>query len=79
MIHIPYEFDPGTVNLILRGLGKLPYDEVATTITQIRQHAAGEIARVEAEAKATATAEARAAVEADSKPAPAAKRTRKKA
>jgi hypothetical protein len=36
---ISYEFDPPTVDLILRGLGKLPHEEVAGVINQILAHA----------------------------------------
>lgn len=39
MALISYQFDPQTVDLILRGLGKLPYEEVAGHIQQIRAHA----------------------------------------
>lgn len=81
MIQIPYEFDTATVNLIIRGLGMLPHDEVANTIAQIRHHAQAEIARAQAQAEADATALAAARTVSQEPPAPPspAKRTRKKA
>jgi hypothetical protein len=36
---IDYQFDPQTVDLILEGLSKLPYERVANTINAIAQHA----------------------------------------
>jgi hypothetical protein len=39
MIVIPYQFDPRTVDLILEGLGKLPYERVHETYQKIHEHA----------------------------------------
>jgi|SanBayMetagenome_1026888.scaffolds.fasta_scaffold00630_7 hypothetical protein len=41
------------VDLILRGLGKLPHDEVADFIVALRGHALQQIQEAEAKAKAT--------------------------
>lgn len=38
-VMVPYEFDIATIRLVVRGLGKLPHEEVDATINRIVDHA----------------------------------------
>ena len=67
-VRITYAFTLDQVNLILNGLGKLPYEQVGDMVTSMRAIALQTLQEAEAKAKAEAEAEAQRIADEAGKP-----------